>query len=415
MKQSNLLTKTKKTISEQETSINAQLLERAGYVSKLMSGVYSFLPLGLRVLNNIETIVKEEMNAAGGQELLLPALQPKDNWLTTDRWDNVDILFKLKGAGDRDLCLGPTHEEIITPLVGEYLRSYKDLPKYVYQIQTKFRNEPRAKSGLLRGREFRMKDLYSFHISQDDLNSYYERMRTTYMNVFRRCGLGDTTYFTYASGGMFSKYSHEFQTITPYGEDTIFVCEPCKVAINHEIIAEQSTCPECNNSNLVEKKSIEVGNIFKLQTRFSDAFKLSVTNQEGKQQPVLMGCYGIGTSRLMGAIVELSHDERGIIWPHEIAPYNVHLVSLVKNPDEVTVANKLYEDLQQQGISVLYDDRIGVQPGEKFAESDLLGMPVRLVISSKTLAQQSVEVKYRNKTEAQLVALNTIIKQLLQS
>lgn len=412
MRQSNLVTKTQKSISEQETSINAQLLERGGYVSKLMSGVYSFLPLGLRVLNNIETIVKEEMNAAGGQELLLPALQPKDPWLKTDRWDKVDILFKLKGSGDRDLCLGPTHEEIITPLIGHYIRSYKDLPRYVYQIQTKFRNEPRAKSGLLRGREFRMKDLYSFHTDEADLDTYYERMITAYKNVFKRCGLGDITYLTYASGGIFSKYSHEFQTITPYGEDTIFVCEPCKVAVNHEIIAEQSTCPSCGNANLQEKKSIEVGNIFKLKTRFSAAFDLAYTDQEGKQHPIQMGCYGIGTSRLMGAIVELCHDERGILWPQEVAPYDIHLISLLKE-DELYHADNLYKALQEKGFSVLYDDRKGVQAGEKFADADLLGMPTRIVISAKTVAQNAVEVKKRNEAQASLMTIEQAIQTLI--
>lgn len=412
MRQSHLLTKTKKTISEQETSINAQLLERAGYVSKLMSGVYSYLPLGLKVLNNIEKIVQEEMDAAGGQQIVMPALQPKENWLTTNRWDAVDVLYKLKGAGDRDLCLGPTHEEIVTPLVGEYIKSYKDLPRAVYQIQTKFRNEARPKSGLLRGREFRMKDLYSFHTSQEDLDRYYDEIKNIYLKIFARCGLGDITYFTYASGGIFSKYSHEFQTVTPYGEDIIYVCEPCKIAVNKEIIQDQSNCPECGNTQLIEKKSIEVGNIFKLGTRFTDAFGLSFTSADGKQNPIIMGCYGLGTSRLMGSIVEVLHDERGIMWPKEVAPYDVHLISLVKSEEEVAQAAKLYHDLERAGLRILFDDRIGVQAGEKFADADLLGLPTRIVISTKTLAQQSVEVKARNSAQATMIALGDIVQHL---
>lgn len=412
MKQSNLLTKTKKNVSEQETSINAQLLERAGYVSKLMSGVYSYLPLGLKVLENIEHIVKEEMDACGAQEILMPALQPKENWLKTERWDAVDILYKLKGAGDRDLCLGPTHEEIVTPLVGEYIKSYKDLPRAVYQIQTKFRNEARPKSGLLRGREFRMKDLYSFHMNQEDLDRYYDIITGVYLNIFKRCGLEATTYLTYASGGIFSKYSHEFQTITPYGEDTIFVCEPCKVAVNKEIIADQSSCPKCNNSNLEEKKSIEVGNIFKLSSRFSDAFDLSYADNSGKPQKILMGCYGLGTSRLVGAIVELMHDERGIIWPKSVSPFDVHLIALGKNEEDISQANKIYEQLSSAGIKTLYDDRLQVQAGEKFADSDLIGIPVRIIVSAKTLAQNSVEVKMRNSSASELVAIDSLINNL---
>ncbi|MDR3647298.1 MAG: His/Gly/Thr/Pro-type tRNA ligase C-terminal domain-containing protein [Candidatus Babeliales bacterium] len=410
MKQSQLFTKTKKTISEQEPSINAQLLERAGFVSKLMSGVYSYLPLGLRVLTKIENIVRQEMNKLAGQEILMSGLQPKENWLQTQRWDKVDILFKLKGAGDRDLALGPTHEEIITPLVGQYIQSYKDLPQYVYQIQTKFRNEARAKSGLLRGREFRMKDLYSFHTNEKDLDEYYDKVITTYLRIFERCGLGELTYLTFASGGIFSKYSHEFQTVTQYGEDIVHVCLKCKIAINKEIIADQSSCPVCGNQDLKEEKAIEVGNIFKLMQRFSDAFSLAFTDKEGKQQPVVMGCYGLGTSRLMGSIVEILHDEKGIIWPKEVAPFHVHLISLAREEAEIEKAEQLYLDLQRVGIEVLYDDRAGVQAGQKFADSDLIGIPLRIVISAKTLAQNSVEVKERAKSTAELIEIDKLVE-----
>lgn len=410
MKQSQLFTKTKKTISEQEHSINAQLLERAGFVSKLMSGVYSYLPLGLRVLTKIENIVRQEMNAIAGQEILMSGLQPKENWLQTERWDKVDILFKLKGAGDRDLALGPTHEEIVTPLVGQYIQSYKDLPQYVYQIQTKFRNEARAKSGLLRGREFRMKDLYSFHANEKDLDEYYDKIIAIYLRIFERCGLGALTYLTFASGGIFSKYSHEFQTITPYGEDIVYVCNNCKIGINKEIIADQNSCPGCGNKELKEEKAIEVGNIFKLKTRFTDAFNLSFTDNEGKQQPVIMGCYGLGTSRLMGSIVEILHDDKGMIWPKEIAPYQVHLISLCKDETEIARASQIYNNLINAGIEVLFDDRIGIQAGQKFADSDLIGIPVRLVVSSKTLAQNSVELKERSKADAELVGIDKLVE-----
>jgi len=414
MKQSNLFTKTRRVISSQEASINAQLLERAGYISKLMAGVYTFLPLGLRVLNKIEDIVKEEMNSIGGQELLMPALQPKEIWETTERWNKVDVLFKLKGAGDKDFALGPTHEEVVTPLAAEYIKSYKDFPQKVYQIQTKFRNEARPKSGLLRGREFRMKDLYSFHTDEEDLDKYYEVVKNSYQKIFARCGLGDITYYTYAAGGIFSKYSHEFQTITSFGEDIIYVCDNCRNAINKEIIQDQSFCPTCNNKNLKEQKSIEVGNIFKLKTRFSESFNFKFTDKDGTQKPVLMGCYGLGTSRLMGSIVEIFHDERGIIWPEQISPYDVHLVSLLKG-EESKKAEELYEQMKQNKIEVLFDDRTDINPGEKFADSDLIGIPKRIIISSKTLANNSVELKYRNKSEANLVALDNLVNFLKES
>jgi prolyl-tRNA synthetase len=395
MKQSQLFTKTRKVITSDEPSINAQLLERAGFISKLMAGVYSYLPLGFRVLSKIEVIVKEEMDAIGGQEVFLPALHPKEVWEVTGRWDVIDVLYKLKGAGDRDLGLGPTHEEIITPLVAHYIQSYKDLPFAAYQIQTKFRNEARSKSGLLRGREFRMKDLYSFHASQEDLDRYYELVKAAYIRIFTRCGLGDITYFTYASGGVFSKYSHEFQTVTEYGEDRVHVCVSCHIAINKEIIQEISACPECGNKNLEEKKAIEVGNIFKLGTRFSEPCNANFTDQEGKQHPAIMGCYGLGTSRLMGSIVEILHDKSGIVWPKEVAPYAVHLIALGKSDEVYAYAQNVYDQLIKRGIDVLFDDRREVNAGEKFADSDLIGIPTRVVVSQKTMAENNVELKDR--------------------
>jgi prolyl-tRNA synthetase len=402
MRQSQLFTKTRKDVSQQEVSINAQLLERAGYISKLMAGVYTYLPLGFRVLTKIETIVRTTMNELGAQELLMPSLHPKEPWVTTGRWDSVDVLYKLK-AGDRDLALGPTHEEIVTPLVGSYLTSYKDLPKAVYQIQTKFRNEARPKSGLLRGREFRMKDLYSFHATESDLNAYYDVVTAAYKEIFARCGLGAITYFTYAAGGTFSKYSHEFQTATPSGEDTIFVCTPCHIAINQEIIKEQPNCPECGSSSLEEKKAIEVGNIFKLMTKFSEPFKVVYRDANDTEQPIYMGCYGLGTTRLVGTIVEAFHDDKGIVWPASIAPYTIHLLSLAKSPSAQAQADSLYEDLQKNGYDVLYDER-DMRPGQKFADADLIGLPVRLVVSDKTSEQNVIEVKLRTEETSSMIS-----------
>jgi len=406
MRQSQLFTKTLKDISKDEVSLNAQFLLRAGFIDKLMAGVYSYLPLGLRVLTKIENIIREEMNALGAQEILMPGLHPRENWDITQRWDVVDVLFKLKGAGDKDLALGPTHEEIVTPLVQKFVFSYKDLPQAVYQIQTKFRNEPRAKSGILRGREFRMKDLYSFHTSQEELDSYYEKVQVAYKRIYERLGIGSMTYLTYASGGAFSKYSHEYQTVTEAGEDIIYFCAKCSIAINKEILADLSQkCPECGSESLQEKKAIEVGNIFKLGTRFTDSFQFTVAGKDGTEEKIVMGCYGIGPSRIMGTIVETLHDDKGMMWPQEVAPYDIHLVSLCRDEIEQKKSDELYLELQKQGFDVLYDDREGVTAGAKFADSDLIGIPTRIVVSPRTLEKESVELKKRNEIEATVVAL----------
>ncbi len=414
MLQSKLFYKTFKEISGEEKSINSQLLIRAGFVDKLMAGVYTYLPLGFMVLNKIKNIVREEMNAIGGQEILMPALTPKENWLQTDRWNKIDVLFKLKGAGDREYALGSTHEEIITPLVKKIVNSYKDLPLAVYQIQDKFRDEPRVKSGLLRGKEFSMKDLYSFHTDEADLDDYYEKVKAAYLKVFKRCGL--EVIITEASGGTFSKYSHEFQVLTENGEDTIFYCAKCFYAQNKEIseYKEGDKCPKCGGK-MKEGKAIEVGNIFKLKTKFSEAFDLSFLGKDGKKKLVVMGCYGIGPSRVMGSIVEVSHDEKGIIWPSEVAPFDIHLVAIFGKDASSSKkisrqARGIYESLQKQGFDVLYDDRENESVGVKLAESDLFGIPLRLVISEKTLAKDSVEVKKRSEARIHFVKMNQLIK-----
>ncbi len=419
MRVSQLFTKTTKDVSKSDVSRNAQLLTRAGYVHKLMAGVYTYLPLGLRTLNKIENIIREEMDAIGGQEMVMPALQPREVWDQTGRWDKMDVLFKLSGQGDRDLALGPTHEEVVTPAVTSFIQSYRDLPCAVYQIQTKFRNEPRAKSGLLRGREFRMKDLYSFHTSQDDLDAFYDRATDAYKRVYARCGLGDITMLTYASGGAFSKYSHEFQTVTPYGEDTIYKVPGTDIAINKEVIDDPDVLAELipgykagDTPALEEVKAIEVGNIFKLGSRFTDAFGATYTDAEGRAQKILMGCYGIGPSRMMGTVAECLSDDRGLIWPAAIAPYDIHLVSLTRDDAETAQCDATYDALRAAGFSVLYDDRTGYQAGEKLADADLIGLPHRVVVSKKTLAAGQVEWKPRAAADNRLLTLSDLIGQL---
>lgn len=408
MLQSQLFTKTTKELPKDETSFNAKTLIRAGFIDKVSAGVYTFLPLGLRVHNKICDIIREEMNAIGGQEILMPALTPKEVWQITERWESFDALFKLTGSDKKEYALGATHEEIITPLVKKYVFSYKELPTYVYQIQTKFRNELRAKAGLIRGREFSMKDLYSFHTSEDDLNKYYKIAQKAYFKCSERFGLLDQTFLTLASGGSFSKHSHEFQTLAKTGEDTIYICDNCKIAINQELIEEQNSCPQCNNKKLREERAIEIANIFKLGTRYSKPFNLQFTNESGAKQDVIMGCYGLGPSRVMGTIVEVLNDKNGIIWPEEVAPFRVHLISL--NYD--LQSEKLYNDLQANDIEVLYDDRAEASAGEKFADADLIGCPYRIVVSEKTLKKNSAEVKKRDSEDIELVELDNIVDQL---
>ncbi len=403
MKQSQLFTKTVKELPKDEASYNAQALIRAGFVDKLAAGVYSFLPLGWRVVNKIQNIIREEMTAIDGQEINMPSLAPKENWQATGRFETLDVLFKLAGSDEKEYVLNPTHEEVVTPLAKKFINSYRELPMSVFQIQNKFRNEKRAKSGLLRGREFLMKDLYSFHANQEDLDLYYERAIVAYNNIFERFGLGDKTYLTFASGGSFSKYSHEFQTLTEAGEDIIYTCEACKMAVNKEIIDDQDSCPKCGNKDLQETKAVEAGNIFKLGTKYSEPFDLKYQDKDGEKKTVIMGCYGLGISRALGTIVEVCHDEKGIIWPEEVAPFKIHLLSLNENEE----ADKVYQNLQKAGVEVLYDDR-DLSAGEKFADADLIGCPYRVVISRKSLAAGGVEVKKRAEDAASIIYLTEL-------
>ncbi|MBL7142105.1 MAG: prolyl-tRNA synthetase [Candidatus Pacebacteria bacterium] len=410
MKQSQLFTKTIREAPKDEQSINAKFLTRGGFVRKLMAGVYTFLPLGFLVQKKIEEIIRNEMNSVGGQEILMPALHSKKNWETTGRWKYPEM-FKLKNRSDKDFSLGWTHEEIITPLVKEFINSYKDLPFYAYQIQDKFRDELRVKSGLLRGVEFLMKDLYSFHADEKDLDGYYEKMKKAYFNIFDKCGLSTKTFLTLAAGGTFSKYSHEFQTVTPFGEDEIFLCKKCRLAVNKEIIKqEKNKCPKCGNKSLSVEKAIEIGNIFQLKDKFSKVFNLNFVGKDKKEKLVSMGCYGIGLSRLMGAIVEINHDDKGIIWPKEVAPFLIHLIQVENNQKVSKAAFGLYENFQKQGIEVLYDDRQDKSVGEKFVDADLIGLPLRIVVSERTLKVNSVELKFRDKKETKLMKIKDLGK-----
>ncbi|MHB8860194.1 MAG: aminoacyl--tRNA ligase-related protein [Minisyncoccota bacterium] len=396
MRQSKLFTKTRKLAPADEVSKNAQLLVRAGFVHKEMAGVYDFLPLGLRTLNKIIAIIREEMNAIGGEEVFLSTLQDPAVWKKSGRWndDVVDIWFKTHLKNGSELGLGNTHEEALTALMTEHIASYKDLPRYVYQFQNKFRNETRAKSGIMRTREFIMKDLYSFSKDSAEHEAFYEEAAAAYERIFSRVGIGEKTYRTFASGGSFSKYSHEYQTVCDAGEDVIHIDEKKRIAVNKEVYDDPDVyaISGADKSALKEAKAIEVGNIFTLGTRFSDALGLVYKDAEGKDQAVFMGSYGIGPARLMGTIVELMSDEKGLVWPESVAPFGYHLVSLGREGDEISkLADELYEEMTKAGVEVLYDDR-DLRAGEKFAESDLLGIPKRIVVGKEAVATGTFEV-----------------------
>lgn len=418
MRQSQLFSRTRKETPKDEISKNAKLLIQGGFIHKEMAGVYSYLPLGLRVLNNIRKIIKEEMDDLGGQEMHMTVLQDGALWQKTDRWDEekFDAWFKTTLQGKTELGLAATHEEPLTNIMRGHIRSYKDLPVYAYQIQTKFRNEERAKSGILRGREFLMKDLYSFSRSEEELDNFYEKAKQAYLNVFKRAGLGDKTFITFASGGAFSKWSHEFQTLCETGEDTIYVSKKKGIAVNKEVISEEVLRElGLEKSELSEEKSIETGNIFKLGTRFSEPLGLYYTDEAGEKKPVVMGSYGIGLSRLMGAIAEVLSDDKGVIWSKETAPFQIHLLSLskeTKGEDSAEkAAERLYEKLSADGTEVLYDDRL-LSAGEKFSDADLLGIPLRAVVSAETEKAGKIEVKERAGGEARLVSEEELLKLL---
>ncbi len=404
MKQSQLFTKTRREAPKDEVSRNAQLLIRAGYVHKEMAGVYSYLPLGLRTLNKIVAIIRDEMNAIGGQEMLMTALQDKALWQRTDRWDDdkVDNWFKVTFKSGGEAGLGITHEEPLTRIMSEHISSYRDLPVSAYQFQNKFRNELRAKSGIMRGKEFLMKDMYSFARTQEEHQMLYDRTRGAYVKIFDRFGIGAVTYPTYASGGIFSDFSEEFQTLSEAGEDIIYVDEARHIAVNKEVMNDEALAKlGLDRETLIEKKAIELGNIFHLGTKFSETLGLKFKDEQGVNSPVVMGCYGIGPTRIMGTLVELLADAKGIVWPDAIAPFRVHIVELVSSNEDVRAdAIELYRELTETGIDVLWDDR-DARVGEKFADSDLIGVPLRVVVSEKTLATGKYECVTRatGKTE----------------
>lgn len=385
MRVSQLFTRTSKNIPADETAKNAQLLIQAGYVYKVMAGVYAYTPLGLRVLENIKRIVREEMNAVNGQEIIMSSLQRKDTWENTGRWDDeaVDVWFKSKLKDETEVGFGWTHEEAIVEMMQQFIKSYKDLPTVVYQFQNKLRNELRAKSGIMRGREFIMKDMYSMHASQEDMDEYYDKVIEAYKRCYDRLGLGDSTFVTFASGGSFTKFSHEFQTICDAGEDVLYVNGGQTVAVNEEVLDDATTELGVDKDSLFKVKSAEVGNIFKFGTSKSEQMKFQFTDKDGTVRPVYLASYGIGVTRVMGVIVEKFADEKGIVWPEAVAPYRVYLVR-IGGEQAIEHADGLYEQLRSSGVEVLYDDR-DERPGAKFADSELMGIPHRITVSDRMI------------------------------
>lgn len=412
MKLSQSFTKTSKTAPADETSRSATYLLRAGYTYKEMAGVYDYLPLGMRTLEKIIQIIREEMNAIGGEELRLTALQPKDVWDASGRWDDkvMDVWFKTKLNAGGELGLAPTHEEPLTHVMKNYISSYKDLPVYAYQFQTKFRNELRAKSGIMRTREFMMKDLYSFSKNREEHDEFYEKCAESYKKIFNRLGIGDDTFRTFASGGAFSKYSDEFQTLCEVGEDIIYLDREKGIAVNEEVYNDEVLADlGLDKSKLEQHKAAEVGNIFTLGYRFSDALDLCFNDEDGKRQKVFMGSYGIGPSRVMGVIAEKLSDDKGLVWPEEIAPYKYYIVGIGEAGEKE--AAKLH-DLAPE--DVILDDRKTARTGEKFADAELMGIPYRVVISDKTLAENKVELKNRSTDETKLLTLAEFTSKLVQ-
>lgn len=401
MRISHLFTKTSKTVPADEVAKNAQLLIRAGFVYKVMAGVYAYTPLGLRVLENIKQIVREEMNGVRGQELIMSSLQRKETWETTGRWDDevVDVWFKSQLKDETPVGFGWSHEESIMEMMQQFVRSYKDLPTAVYQFQTKLRNELRAKSGIMRGREFVMKDMYSLHANAEDLDSYYNDVIEAYKRVYDRLGIGDDTYVTFASGGAFTKFSHEFQTICDAGEDILYVHRAKNIAVNEEVLDEAVAELGINKDELEKVKSAEVGNIFNFGTDKAEQMGITYMDADGKQQPIYLASYGIGITRVMGVIVEKLADEKGIVWPESVAPARVYLVRI--GGDEASRhADELYNELESRGVEVLYDDR-DERPGTKFADAELMGIPYRVTVSDRLLEKNEYEFTVRADSSTQ--------------
>ncbi len=414
MKFTQLFSKTQKEAPADEQAKNAQLLIKAGYVYKEMAGVYAYLPLGIRVLEKIKQIVREEMNMIGGQEFIMTTLQRKELWEKTNRWDDemVDIWFKTKLKSDVEVGLAWSHEEPIADMMRSYIHSYKDLPVYVYQFQTKLRNELRSKSGIMRGREFVMKDSYSMCSGEAQHNEIYEASKQVYLRIFERMGIGDKTYVTFASGGAFTEYSHEFQTICDAGEDVCYINRERHLAINEEVLNDKTLAElGVKREDLEEVKTVEVGNIFNFGVSKSKSIGLNYKNEAGEDIPVWLGSYGIGITRLMGVIAEIMSDERGLVWPASISPYQVHLVGLDLHEAETKIkAEELYKTFTDQGIEVLFDDREEARAGEKFSDADLMGISLRAVVSKRSGEQ--IEVKRRDNAEAEMMSVESLLKRL---
>lgn len=411
MRQSQLFTKTRKEAPSDETSKNAQFLIRAGYLHKHMSGVYEYMPLGFRVFKKIENIIREEMNRIGGQEILLTTLQDSEIWKRSGRWDDkvIDNWFKSKLANGSEVGIANTHEEPLTSLLVEYINSYKDLPVAIYQFQNKFRNELRAKSGIMRVREFVMKDMYSFSRTEDEFRNFYEQCANAYTEIFKRVGLGDFTFRTIAAGGSFTTgFTDEFQTITDSGEDIIYIDESKKIAINKEVLSDENIDKfGLDKKSLKEVKAVEVGNIFPLGTKYSDSFGLQYKDENGDNQKVIMGSYGIGLGRVIGTIVDVFADEKGIIWPESVAPFAIHILEIPSQNQEVKkVAENLYKTIGKE--NALYDDR-DLRAGEKFADSDLIGIPYQVVVSDKNIGTGKFEVKDRKTGERKMLEMENLM------
>lgn len=413
MRTSQLFTKTTKSVPADEVAKNAKLLIQAGYVYKEMAGAYAYLPLGIRVVENIKQIVREEMNRIHSNELIMTSLQRKEVWEKTGRWDDkiVDVWFKSQLQDGTEVGLGWSHEEPIVEMLKNYVHSYKDLPISLYQFQTKMRNELRAKSGIMRGREFVMKDMYSFHATAEDLDDYYNQTIEAYKRVFDRLGLGDETYVTFASGGAFTKFSHEFQTICDAGEDVIYLHRGKNIAVNEEVIDEAVKELGIDRSELEQVKTAETGNIFNFGSQKTDEMGLYYTDQNGEQKSLYIGSYGIGITRVMGVIAEKLSDDKGLVWPDNVAPFRVYLARLGDDAAVVSAADALYNSLTESGITVLYDDS-DRRPGEKFADADLMGLPHRLVVSARTVENGKHELKARTAQEPQLLGSDEIVTAL---
>jgi len=410
MRSSQLFTKTSKSAPADEVAKNAQLLIRAGYVYKEMAGVYAYLPLGLRVLDKIKQIVREEMDAIGGQELIMTGLQRKEVWEKTGRWDDelVDVWFKSALKDGTEVGFGWSHEEPIVEMLKHHLESYKDLPINVYQFQTKLRNELRAKSGIMRGREFVMKDMYSCSLDAKQHEAFYQACIDAYKRVYDRLGIGEDTYVTFASGGAFTQFSHEFQTICDAGEDVIYLHRAKNIALNEEVLDDENLAKlGVKREELEAVKTAEVGNIFNFGTQKSEDMDFTFTNEQGERQFVHLGSYGIGITRVMGVIAEKFSDERGLVWPEAVAPFRVYLARLGMDDNVVAASDELCDKLRSMGIEVLYDDR-DARPGEKFADADLLGIPHRVVVSAKTVEQGIFEYKKRTDSESSMLSLESL-------